>query len=115
MVQQPSKTAVAQRLADAHYAIDPNIDLIIQLKAEAKREKDLAEPIKLLEINSSTLSAGIHPLFFGPHRSSGIIYPSVIIEITPDEFKDIRKNPSKLPNGWRLGSKFAKPTPAGRQ
>ncbi len=114
MVQPPSKAMVAKRLAEAHYAIDPEIELIIGLTAGAKRERVSDEPIKLLEVNRSTVPSGIHPLFFGPHRDSGIAYPSVIIMVTPDEYEDILKKRTKLPNRWQMGSKFAKPVSATR-
>ena len=112
MVQPPSKAMVAKRLAEAHYAIDPEIELIIELKAGAKRERASDEPIKLLEVNRSTVPSGIQPLFFGPHRASGITYPSVIIVVTPDEYRAILRKRTELPNGWQMGPKFAKPAPA---
>jgi hypothetical protein len=115
MVQPPSKAMVAKRLAEAHYALDPGIELIVELKADAKRERATDEPIKLLEVNRSTVPTGIQPLFFGPHRASGIMYPSVIIEVTPNEYQDILKDRAELPNGWQIGSKFAKPARAIRR
>ena len=110
-----SKEAVAQRLAEAHYAIEPGIELVIQLLASPDREADPKEPIKLLEVNADTTTDGIIPLFFGAHAASGIIFPSVIVEVTPDEYEQIRRDPARLPNGWRLGHEFAKPAPAGQQ
>ena len=115
MVQPPSKAMVAKRLAEAHYALDPGIELIVELKADAKRERATDEPIKLLEVNRSTVPTGIQPLFFGPHRASGIMYPSVIIEVTPNQYQDILKDRAELPNGWQIGSKFAKPARAIRR
>ncbi len=109
-----SKEAVALRLAEAHYAVEPGIELIIQLLASPEREADPKEPIKLLEVNPDTTASGIHPLFFGPHAASGIFHPSVIVEITPDEYEQIQRDPSLLPNGWRLGQNFARPVPAAQ-
>jgi hypothetical protein len=107
-----SKDAVAQRLAEAHYALDSGIELIVQLVASPEREADPTEPIKLLEVNQNTTASGIHPLFFGPHAASGIAYPSVIVEVTPDEYDQIRRGPRLLPNGWRLGHEYARPAAA---
>lgn len=110
-----SKEAVARRLAEAHYAIEPGIELIVQLVTPLAREADAKEPIKLLEVNQDTTADGIHPLFFGPHAASGIFYPSIIVEVTPDEYEQIQRDPAMLPNGWRLGHEFARPAPAGQQ
>ena len=110
-----SKDAVAQRLAEAHYAIEPGIELIVQLLAPPDRESDPKEPIKLLEVNHDTTADGIRPVFFGPHFPSGIVYPSVIVEVTPDEYEQIQRSSTPLPNGWRLGNEFARPAPVGGQ
>jgi hypothetical protein len=109
-----SKEAVAQHLSDAHFNIEPGIELIVQLLASPEREADPKEPVKLLEVNQYTTADGIHPVFFGPHAASGILYPSVIIEVTPSEYEQIQRDPASLPNGWRLGREFAKATPAGQ-
>lgn len=108
-----SKEAVAQRLAEAHYIIEPGIERIIQLVTSPEREADPKEPVKLLEVNQNTTAEGFHPVFFGPHAASGIFYPSVIVEVTPDEYEQIRRDPTSLPNGWRPGREFAKAVSAG--
>lgn len=110
-----SKEAVAQRLAEAHYVIEPGIELIVRLVTSPEREADPSEPIKLLEVNHDTTADGIRPVFFGPHAASGIFYPSVIVEVTPEEFDQIRRDPASLPNGWRLDHEFAKPAAAAGQ
>jgi hypothetical protein len=115
VIMDRSREAVAQRLAEAHYAIEPGIALIIQLLASPDREADPEEPVKLLEVNQNTTANGIRPVFFGPHAASGIFSPSVIVEVTPEEFEQIQRNPNSLPNGWRLGQEFAKAAPAGQR
>ena len=40
---------------------------------------------------------------FGPNPSSGFKYPSVILEVTPDEFEKIQTHELPLPEGWELG------------
>jgi len=99
-----SKQAVAERLAQAHYAVEPSIELIVRL--ESDDEQNIAEPIKLLEVNPDTVASGIVPVCFGPHPASGVFYPSIIVEVTPQEYQRIVDSPSSLPNGWRLGKKF---------
>jgi hypothetical protein len=107
-----SKRAVAERLAEAHFIVDPAIERIFQLLAPPKKEKDPAEPIKLLEVNPHTTSDGIVPVFFGEHPKSGIFYRSVIVAITPEEFDEIERDPGSLPNQWRLGREIARPAAA---
>lgn len=101
-----SKSDVARTLAHAHYQVEPGLVQIVQLLASPEKENDPTEPIKLLEINENTTSDGIRPIFFGPRPAHGISFPSVIVEITPDEFDEVRKNPSLLPNDWSLGEEI---------
>ena len=89
--------------------------MIVQLVASPEREADPKEPIKLLEVNQDTTAEGIRPVFFGPHAASGIFYSSVIIEVTPEEYDRIQRDPASLPNGCQLGHEFARPEPAGRE
>jgi len=97
------KDEVAERLAHAHYQLEPTIRLIRRLVADPAREADPDEPIKLLEVNDATTPDGIRPVYFAPHPASGIIYPSLIVEITPQEYDQIMKNNSLLPHDWQLG------------
>ncbi len=106
-----SKEAVARSLAEAHYVVEPGIVHIVRLVAASEREADPTEPVKLLEVNKNTTD-GIHPVFFGPHKASGICYPSVIVEVTPEEYEQIRRDPSRLPNHWALGEELPKASPA---
>ena len=98
------KGEVAKILAERHYQIDPTVIKIIRLEAETReQESNPDEPIKLLEISTETIPSGIMPLGFESHPASGICYPSVIIEVTPDEFADIQQGRLALPNNWQLG------------
>ena len=63
-------------------------------------------PIKLLEVNADTAPSGVMPLHFGPAPAGGIPYPSVIVEVTPDEFERIRAHELKLPDGWTIGEEY---------
>ena len=42
------------------------------------------------------------PLGFGPTPEAGIRFPSVIIEVTPDEFEKIEAKELPLPSGWEF-------------
>jgi hypothetical protein len=46
------------------------------------------------------------PLYFGPMPGGGIPYPSVIAEVTPDEFDRIRLQELKLPDGWTIDEEY---------
>ncbi len=53
-----SKHGSAIRLADAHYDVEPGMELIIQLLAATdEQEQDPNEPVKLLEVNRDTTTA----------------------------------------------------------
>jgi hypothetical protein len=49
------------------------------------------------------------PIEFGPHPASGITYPSVIMEVTPEEFTDIEQGRLLLPEQWHLGESIPRP------
>lgn len=103
-----TKEAVAFRLANAHYTIDPSIQAIIRILAPGREEVE-SEPIKLLEVNRETAMNGIVPVHFGAHSASGIFFPSIIVEVRPEEFEKIRNGEMVLPNGWTLGETFSPP------
>jgi hypothetical protein len=113
-IQQPidrSKDGVARRLAEAHFHVDPGLTSIYRLVAP-DREASATEPIKLLEVSNETPASGVMPISFGPHMPSGIIFPSVIVEVTPEEFERIQRREMPLPHGWELGAQYHRP--AGR-
>jgi hypothetical protein len=104
-----SKGVVAARLAQSHYEVDPAIDQIFRVVAPGREEIE-SEPIKLLEVNRDTSMSGILPIHFGPHAASGIFYPSVIIEVRPEEFELIVNGQLALPDSWTLADMFPPPT-----
>jgi hypothetical protein len=102
------KDEVAKNLAHKHYDIEPGITRIFKLRDKPELEGLSSSPIKLLEINVDTVASGIMPLYFGPVPASGIPYPSVIVEVTPDEFERIKAQELKLPDGWTLDEEYPK-------
>jgi hypothetical protein len=107
-----SKDDIAAQLARVHYTIEPGISQIFRLVGDAKEEGDPQEPIKLLEVNAHTIEAGIMPLYFRPIPENGIVYPSCIVEISPDEFTRVQRGDLPLPNGWRIGQPYQRPAVA---
>lgn len=102
------KDEVAKKLADAHFDLEPGITRIFKLRGRPDAEALPDTPIKLLEINADTPPSGIMPLYFGPVPASGIPYPSVIVEVTPDEYEKIKVQELTLPDGWTIGEEYAK-------
>ena len=97
------KEAARKRLARAHYELEPGITEIFTIWGDRAYEALPGEPIKLLEVNRDTIPSGIMPLGFNPAPASGFPFPSVIIEVTPQELERIRRQELVLPHGWTLG------------
>lgn len=103
------KAAIAKDLAKKHYEADAGLQKVIRLEGSAEAEVKPVEPIKLLEVNANTVPSGVLPVSFGPAPASGIPYPSIIVEVTPEEFARIERQELKLPRGWHLGEELPKP------
>lgn len=99
-----NKDEQAIQLAQAHFAVEPGITRIFRLFGGPDVESKHDEPIMLLEVNRDTIPSGIMPLQFAPAPASGIHFPSVIVEVTPEEFEKITRQELKLPLGWTLGN-----------
>jgi hypothetical protein len=93
------KHEAARRLAQAHYLVEQGLASVYRLVSPVETE---TEPIKLLEVNRDTVPTGIMPLGFDAAPERGIPYPSVIVEVTPDEYEQIRSGALVLPNGWQI-------------
>jgi len=96
----------AVELAQKHYAVEEGVKDIFILNETAEVEAVRGEPtIKLLEVNENTVPSGAMPIQFGPAPSSGINFPSVIVEVTPSEYEKIKARELALPNGWEIGER----------
>ena len=104
-----TREEVARLLAQRHYLLEPAITEIRTLCSGSGFETSPNEPIKLLEVNANTIASGIMPLKFDAVPASGIDYPSVIVEVTPEEYESITRNELSLPNGWTLGPVLPRP------
>lgn len=108
IMTQPGKgrmgrAATARALAASHAQIEPDVQLIVRVVTNDEVDEGGTEPVKLLEVNPSTVPVGIQPVYFTPDDASGVSYASVVIEVTPDEFAQIRANRIHLPRGWQIG------------
>jgi len=99
----PTKDEEAVALAQKHYLVEPGMTQIFRITGEAVAEVMPAEPIKLLEVNEYTVPSGILPIHFGPSPASGLNYPTIILEVTPDEYQKIQSEELRLPHGWKIG------------
>ncbi|MDB5310975.1 MAG: hypothetical protein JWO38_5177 [Gemmataceae bacterium] len=106
------KEEARRKLASAHYTFEPGITQIFTICAEPEYEARRGEPIKLLEVNQYTVPSGIMPLGFDPAPASGVPFPSVIVEVTPEEMGKIQRQELSLPNGWTLGPLLPRPDAA---
>lgn len=84
------KLDVAKILSEKYAKSDDGIEKIIFFE-------DSCEDIKLLIINKYTKDKGIDVISF-PH---GNPFPSKIIEITPEEYLEIKFGSLLLPNDWK--------------
>lgn len=94
-----SKDAVAKKLADAHRAADPAIVGIYRIELPGQ-EANPAEPVKLLEVTPNTTVSGIMPVRLSADAPSGILFPSIIVEIHTTEWEQLRRGRLSLPHGW---------------
>lgn len=104
-----TKEQAAAELAEAHYAMDNGLQSVHRMVADD--EEDAREPIKLLEVNQDTLPAGIVPIYFGTLPHGRIPYPYVIVEVTPEEYQELKQGLLHLPTGWRQDRSYQRPQP----
>jgi len=83
-----SKLEAAKSMAKAHSLVEPNLKRVCLI--EPLDNDDPNDPIKLLEVVEGTLEMGIEPVAFTADPARGIEYPSIIVEISPDEYQEIR-------------------------
>lgn len=101
----PSIDDEARELARKHYEIEEGVTQIIRIN-DCAYDAAGGRPdnrIILLEVNENTIPSGIMPIPFGPSQVAGTHYPSIIVEVTPDEFARLQSHELKLPPGWELG------------
>ena len=96
----PDKDEVARSLAEAHRMDFPAIRRIVRVIGTD--ESSVHEPVKLLEVNQETSPSGVVPITLGPYPPK-YPYPSIIIEVTEEEYRQICSGDLVLPDGWKRG------------
>jgi hypothetical protein len=109
VTENAAHEAMALKLAQRHYQFEPGITEIRTIATNGASRNKPNEPVTLLEVNANTVASGVLPLRFDAVPASGFPFPSVIVEVTPDEYEQIKRNELKLPEGWSLGSVLPKP------
>jgi len=103
--QATSKIDAAKKMAKIHFAVEPDMKHIFLL--EPIREDDPREPIKLLEVVKGAIERGIEPVYFPSDAARGVPYPTVIVELSPREFRSI--DPTRIQfrdELWHLGEEL---------
>lgn len=106
-----TKDEAARELAHWHFGVEPDLRQVIRLVTD--NEEDPGEPIKLLEVNAATVTTGsVEPFAFAPSES--VPFPTVIAEVTPEDFDKIERGELELPRGWSLAKalRFKRPQAA---
>lgn len=92
---QRSLDEVARELAEAHREADPTTQAVYLALDPAGRE------IRLVEVSGSVGTTGeVLPFRFGPRVDQGIPYPSIVVLLSPDEWKQLEAGQLELPESW---------------
>lgn len=108
--EEAERIAEAKELARKHYEIEEGLTDVFLLTDTVSVTVQRPRSIKLLEVNQNTVASGIVPIKFLAAPSSGVNFPSVIVEVTPEEFRKIQSHELKLPDGWAVGEWIPPPT-----
>jgi len=104
-MSKKNKLETARSLAEAHSRVDPHLRRVYLI--EPLDDQNPNDPIKLLEVVEGTIERGIEPVGFVANPGRGIEYPSIIVEISPNEYKALRKGKLDFRTfGWTLGKKL---------
>src|SRR6266511_3294268 len=92
----PEILQTARRLVDHHKQVDPGL-LKVRLYDDPSNHE-----VRLLEVVDGSPDAGeILPFRFSPDPENDVLFPVVIIELSPSEFERAERGELHLPAGWR--------------
>jgi hypothetical protein len=92
------KDSVAADLVRWHFRVEPGLVTVYRVTND--KEADPKEPIKLIEINAQTIATGRFEAYgFAP--TPEVPYPTLIVEVTPAEFVELRES-GKIPDNWDI-------------
>jgi hypothetical protein len=86
---------VAATLAQAHREADPKTNTVKYFPG--------GPPIRLIEVSSEAPTTGeILPFEFPEDRANGVVYSSIVVLLSPEEWDDVQNGALPLPTGWDL-------------
>jgi hypothetical protein len=93
------KDQAAEELIRWHFETDPETSVIYRVRGPWDDEP--AQPIKLLEVSSATLTTGhVAPFVFG--ASAEVPFPVSIAVVSPADLKAVEAGSVPLPQDWSL-------------
>jgi len=98
-----ARQLIAEKIARLHKETQSGLQKVFSIRSSDDTAKS---PIRLLEIVDDTPAVGIFPIGFRPIHHLGITLPSVIVEITPFEYDNLRARKLNLPHGWEIGEEI---------
>jgi len=99
-----NKYETAKALAKAHAEVEQNLKFVFLIQPH--NDQDPNDPIKLLEVVDGTIERGIEPIGFTADSSHEIDYPSVIVEISPNEYQKYKKDGKLNFDNWTIGEEL---------
>jgi hypothetical protein len=87
---------VAEELAKAHVEDDPKTTQVYFVEG-------VKDEVRLVEVTGSLGNTGpgeVLPVRFNAQPEEGVPYPSVVVLLSPVEWKAVEKDELKLPPGW---------------
>jgi hypothetical protein len=95
------RDSTAEFYAKRHRQTDPAVREIYYLPTGAP-----ANEIRFIEVNRAISSAAEpEPIDFGVDGGTPNAHKLIVLDVTPDQWKEIRKGQRPLPAGWSLEGK----------
>jgi hypothetical protein len=87
---------LAEELAKAHVEDDPKMTDVYFVE-------DVENEVRLVEVSTALSDAGpgeVLPFRFGPAPEEGVPLPSIVVLLSPAEWRAVQKGELALPTGW---------------
>lgn len=95
-----NRDQMARMYAKRHLKTDPGVVAIYYLPAQAP-----AREIRFIEVNNMIIPRDENPveaIDFGVDSGSATEHKLLVADVTPSQWKKIRENKLRLPEGWSL-------------
>lgn len=98
------KLETARKLAQAHFELEPSLKHIHLIFPFDSKDPD--DPIKLLEVVEGTIERGVEPIGFTADPARGIEYPSIVVEVSPSEYRTLLQDGRLGYLDWTIGTEL---------